>query len=1233
MILLKRLFQLYSLWLSIVLFLLLHALLLFSVASKTVRAQSTPIPTPTTISLPLADPISSTAPSLIGTDAKPGLSQGSILTTPLIYAHQDRTVASLEGPLAADVAPVLTIWYGSTQSFGHLGNPQRWVNLLGNVTPKRFLASLVYSLNGAPPQPLSLGADKRRLAQDGDFNVELDTNALQDGVNTVVVTATNTSNEKSAATITLNYTAGTVWPLPYTTNWAGAASIHEVAQVVDGEWVREGGTIRPTWLDYDRLVGIGDRSWTDYEVVVPVTIHAVDGDDGFNPPSSGPGIGLLLRWQGHFQQASEQPRTGWQELGALGWFRWNRDGGGNIFAGLQLLGYYAGKEIAVDPTTVPAFETPYFLKMSVQTAPVGDIYRFKVWEQDQPEPAAWNMVAQGDANGPDSGSVLLVAHHIDASFGDVSVRPLSAVRPKLAVNAIGSGHVQIEPLQTDYAYGQVVTVTAVSESGFMLGSWSGDYQGQSNPLVLELTKDLAITATFTAATTPYSDDFNRCALAPNSAGWEWINPRSDATVQVNGQQAVVTVPGGLAHDAWSGGNFAPRLMQSAANGNLDLVAKFDSIPGARFQLQGILVEQDAANYLRFDFYHDGSAIRLHAAGITGGNAGTLYDSPLPGGIAGKPLYLRITRNGNQWTQAYSTDGATWSAGASFTQPLAVAKVGPFVGNAGNSAPAFTGIIDYFFNSAAPILPEDNAAVGPVITVIGEGTVDRAPTSAVYTCGQSVTLTATPAMGWRFAGWSGALTGMQNPTALTAATGQTITATFVKESYLLDLSKIGQGQLKAQPLMVAYPYGTVVTLTATAATDWRFAGWEGDLSGTTNPVQITMDGAKAVTAVFTTQIPTSSYELTTLVSGEGAVTRSPLGPQYPDGTTVTVTATAGIGWRFAGWEGIAGTSNPTTVIMTKNRVITATFVPIHHVVATAAVGNGKVTRSPDMADYPHGTVVTLIAEAAPGWLFAGWQGDGSGSQPALVLTVDRDLQLTATFVAQAPEQFSLITNSGEGGDIVLSPTLASYPAGTLVTMTAVPTTGWRFTGWGGDITGMDNPLQLTMNHAYAVQATFAPILVNFTTSVEGSGVISSTLPPGSYPYGTVVTLMANPASDHLFLGWAGDLADTQATTTLILDSDKHVTARFGRPNRTLNVQIEGQGTVEADVVAPYLHNQLVTLTATPNAGWRFAGWAGDGQGQQNPLALTMDSDKAVVATFVVDTSGTSTYSLYLPLVTR
>ncbi|MCB0110085.1 MAG: hypothetical protein KDE53_29385, partial [Caldilineaceae bacterium] len=96
---------------------------------------------------------------------------------------------------------------------------------------------------------------------------------------------------------------------------------------------------------------------------------------------------------------------------------------------------------------------------------------------------------------------------------------------------------------------------------------------------------------------------------------------------------------------------------------------------------------------------------------------------------------------------------------------------------------------------------------------------------------------------------------------------------------------------------------------------------------------------------------------------------------------------------------------------------------------------------------------------------------------------------------------------------------------------------------------------------------------------------------------------------------------------------HVTARFGRPAHALNVQIAGQGTVAADVAAPYLHNQLVTLTATPNAGWRFAGWAGDGQGQQNPLALTMDGDKTVVATFVVDASGTSTYSLYLPLVTR
>ena len=66
------------------------------------------------------------------------------------------------------------------------------------------------------------------------------------------------------------------------------------------------------------------------------------------------------------------------------------------------------------------------------------------------------------------------------------------------------------------------------------------------------------------------------------------------------------------------------------------------------------------------------------------------------------FYLRLARQGNHWTESYSSDGATWSAGADFTWALSVQAVGVFAGNAGPS-PAFTGIVDYFHDRSNPVV--------------------------------------------------------------------------------------------------------------------------------------------------------------------------------------------------------------------------------------------------------------------------------------------------------------------------------------------------------------------------------------------------------------------------------------------------------------------------------------------------------------------------------------------------
>lgn len=71
-------------------------------------------------------------------------------------------------------------------------------------------------------------------------------------------------------------------------------------------------------------------------------------------------------------------------------------------------------------------------------------------------------------------------------------------------------------------------------------------------------------------------------------------------------------------------------------------------------------------------------------------------------------------------------------------------------------------------------------------------------------------------------------------------------------YRLDVSTRGRGLVTRNPEEESYEKGAQVTLTADAFDGWVFDSWSGDLSGSQNPLTVTMDGLKSVTANFLTE---------------------------------------------------------------------------------------------------------------------------------------------------------------------------------------------------------------------------------------------------------------------------------------------------------------------------------------------------------------------------------------------
>ena len=76
-------------------------------------------------------------------------------------------------------------------------------------------------------------------------------------------------------------------------------------------------------------------------------------------------------------------------------------------------------------------------------------------------------------------------------------------------------------------------------------------------------------------------------------------------------------------------------------------------------------------------------------------------------------------------------------------------------------------------------------------VIGQGIVGR-NASEPYIYDQAVNLTAIPKAGWIFNGWSGDLTGSNNPATLTMIANKSVTATFIQEEYSLSVTSVGSG---------------------------------------------------------------------------------------------------------------------------------------------------------------------------------------------------------------------------------------------------------------------------------------------------------------------------------------------------------------------------------------------------------------------------------------------------------
>jgi uncharacterized repeat protein (TIGR02543 family) len=143
--------------------------------------------------------------------------------------------------------------------------------------------------------------------------------------------------------------------------------------------------------------------------------------------------------------------------------------------------------------------------------------------------------------------------------------------------------------------------------------------------------------------------------------------------------------------------------------------------------------------------------------------------------------------------------------------------------------------------------------------------------------------------------------------------------------------------------------------------------------------------------------------------------------------------------------------------------------------------------------------------------------------------------------------TLTVTTPTGGTVTKLPDGTTYSKGTEVTLTAMPSSGYIFKNWTGDVTGTSATVKVTMDTDKSVTAVFTQIPANsFTVSLSstGSGSVSKTPDENYYESGTQVTINATPLNGvSVFDGWSGDYTGTEKSATITVTKNMEISAKF------------------------------------------------------------------------------------------
>jgi hypothetical protein len=537
-----------------------------------------------------------------------------------------------------------------------------------------------------------------------------------------------------------------------------------------------------------------------------------------------------------------------------------------------------------------------------------------------------------------------------------------------------------------------------------------------------------------------------------------------AAFAANGKLAKTTVAGGGANSP-----LAPFVQQAFAN----LQTAIDNLPGANLPpgegkslvdsltsglAQGV---KYASAVLVRSLPADPETLPFLSTDIIPGPA-----SIAPGSSAGVNLNIDL----DQYFTAPTTNG---------TEVPSI-----FIANIQNAGPtpdtynlSFGSVPGYTVQSSV-----SSITVPPGVTAqVGVCLIPTGAAAPATTLSASVTSTSNPAIG---ASSTVGVNGGAVPVAVTIQASPT-GASFVANGTTYTGSTI----LKLAP-------GSNLTVNApnvsSNGTQYSFNSWS-DGGAQTHSITVP-SSATTYTASFTT-----SYLLTTGVNPAAGGTAAATGSNgyYAAGTVVNLTAKAASGYSFQSWTGaVANSANAsTTVTMSAPESVTANFAVANANITIqtnpagleVSVDNGAPQAAPLSESWQAASKHTISTVATQGsngtqYNFKSWNDSGALSH---AITVPGS---ATTYTASFTTSYLLTLSANPAADGTASATTAGsngyYPAGTVVGLTATPSSGYAFQSWNGAVANSANAsTTVTMSGPETASATFASAIANVTGSVS------------------------------------------------------------------------------------------------------------------------------------------------------